>query len=126
MSEESTINQFTSLKGVGKVKAKLLYDNGFTSLEKLKGASLEKLTKIEGINETLAKGIIDQTNSTGKTEKAEKPKQEKKSEGKTEEKAVQKTETKEEVQIVEEKEDEHKVKKKPELDSQLKGSLQKR
>ncbi len=132
MSEESVINQFTSLKGVGKAKAKFLYDNGFTSLEKLKGASLENLTKIEGINDALAKGIIDQTNSAGKTEKAEKPKQEKKSETKTEEKAVQKIETKEkpvkeeEVQIVEEKEKEYKVKKKPELDSQLKGSLQKR
>jgi large subunit ribosomal protein L32e len=46
MTKETVLKEFEALKGVGKVKAKLLYDSGYDSLEKLKKAKIKDLTKL--------------------------------------------------------------------------------
>jgi len=51
MTKEDVVKEFSSLKGVGKAKAELLYENGFNSSDKLKKASVKDLTKIKGVNE---------------------------------------------------------------------------
>jgi len=58
--KEEVISQFTQLEGVGRKKAEALYEAGFRSLEELKKASVEELSKVEGIGETLAKKIKEQ------------------------------------------------------------------
>jgi large subunit ribosomal protein L32e len=135
MTKEDVVKQFTSLKGIGKAKAELLYNNGLDSLDKLRKASIEELTKIKGINEKFAKDIKDQleaeSKETAKPEKKAKtetkPKKEKttKEESKTEEKTkAEKKEKEEEVEIVEEKEEkEYKAKIKPELNKERKDGL---
>jgi large subunit ribosomal protein L32e len=79
MTKETVLKEFEALKGVGKAKAKLLYENGYDSLEKLKKAKTKDLAKLKGITEKNAKEIIDQLKekkqkTTKKT--AEKKKQE--------------------------------------------------
>ena len=49
--KDDTIKEFSSLKGVGKKKAELLFDSGLDSMSKLKKASVKDLTAIEGFNE---------------------------------------------------------------------------
>ncbi len=128
MTKEDVVKEFSSLKGVGKAKAELLYENGFTSLEKLKKASVKDLTKIKGINEKLVKEIKNQLDEGKTEEKKEKPKAKKtekepaKAKKEPEEKTEQKKEE-EKVEIVEEEKKEHKAKIKPELTSDLKKSL---
>ena len=117
MSKEEVIKELTAIKGLGKVKAELLYDNGFDSIDKLKVASSEDLTKIKGISEKNAKDILNQL----KVEKKEEPKKVKEKPETKEEK-----EKKEEVEIVEEAEEKYKVKQKPDLDKQEKEKLAKR
>ena len=117
MSKEEVIKELTAIKGLGKVKAELLYENGFDSMDKLKVVSLEDLTKIKGISEKNANDILNQL----KGETKEEPKKVKE---KTETK--EKKEKKEEVEIVEETEEEYKVKQKPDLDKQEKEKLAKR
>ena len=69
MTKEEVIKEITALKGLGKVKAELLYKHGFDSMDKLKAASLEDLTKIKGISEKNANDILNQL----KIEKKEEP-----------------------------------------------------
>jgi len=112
MTKEAVLKEFEALKGVGKVKAKLLYENGFDSMEKLRKAKLKDLTKIKGFTEKNAKEILDQL-------KAKKEK--------TPEKTVTKAEAKEKkeeaVEIVEEKEGAYSPKIKPQLSEQEKKQL---
>jgi large subunit ribosomal protein L32e len=60
MAKKDVIKKFSSLKGIGKVKAELLYNNGYDSVKKLKEATVEDLIKINGINEKDANLIKDQ------------------------------------------------------------------
>jgi large subunit ribosomal protein L32e len=129
MTKEDIIKEFTALKGVGKAKAELLYDNGFDSLDKLKKASIEDLAKVKGVNDKFAKEIKDQLGVTKtKPKDVKKPKEkiepkvEKAPEKKEEEKKAEVKE--EEAEIVEEEEEEeYKTKKKPELSKELKDKL---
>ncbi len=50
------------IKGVGRVRARRLYDSGFTSIEKLKSADVKNLSSIPGIGEKLAQEILRQVN----------------------------------------------------------------
>jgi len=136
MTKEDVIKEFSSLNGVGKAKAELIYNSGLDSLEKLGKASIEDLVKIKGINEKFAKDIKDQlkkevgTNSEKKAEKP--PSKPEKTAGK---KSTSETKTKEEkpktvrkeekdVEIIEEEEEgAYRVKKKPELSKELKERL---
>ena len=114
MTKESVLKEFEALKGVGKVKAKLLYDNGFDSMEKLKKAKIKDLIKLKGITEKNAKEIINQI-------KDEKEKTVKKvSEKKIEEPKKKKIE---DVEIVDEKEGAYKPKIKPQLNEKEKEQL---
>jgi len=49
-----------SLKGVGRVKARLLYNKGYMSLEDIKKASVADLAKIRGIGRVLSTRILEQ------------------------------------------------------------------
>ncbi len=136
MAKEDVIKEFSSLNGVGKVKAELIYNSGFDSLEKLGKASVTDLVKIKGINEKFAKDIKDQLKKeidTTSGKKAEKPPL--KPEKTVEKKSASETKTKEEkpktvrkeeedVEIIEEEEEgTYRVKKKPELSKELKERL---
>jgi large subunit ribosomal protein L32e len=119
MTKEAVLKEFEALKGVGKAKAKLLYDNGFDSMDKLKKAKLKDLTKLKGITEKNAKEILGQLK-----EKKEKPakktkelKEEKKDTEETNEKKIH------DVEIVEEKKGAYKPKIKPQLDNKQKEQL---
>lgn len=115
MTKEAVLKEFEALKGVGKAKAKLLYDNGYDSLEKLKKAKIKDLTKLKGISEKNAKEIIDQL-------KAKKEKPVKKTE-EAKEQAEQPEKKEEAVEIVEQKEGAYHPKIKPELNKQQKEQL---
>lgn len=118
MTKEDVIKKFTEVKGLGKVKAELLYDNGYNSMEKLKNSTKEDLVKIKGITEKNANDILSQL----KDKKAEKPK-EKTPKVEVKEPEKVKGEKKEEVEIVEETEKEYNVKIKPELNKNEKEQL---
>jgi len=143
MAKDDVIREFTSLKGVGKAKAELLYKNGFNSLEKLKKASVADLTKVEGISAAAAKDIASQFKKPAKAKKTatKKPAEKKpvepkrkpvekkvavkpKPEAKKEEKP-KKEDKKEEAVEIEEKEEEekYKVKKKPTLSKEQQEKL---
>lgn len=129
MTKEDVIKQFTNLKGVGKTKAELLYDNGFTSLEKLSKATSKDLIKIQGITEKNAIDIITQL-KTEKTEETTKTAEKKPTtKPKTSEPPKEKTaptkpkEVAEPVEIIEETEGGYLVKQKPTLSKNLKHQL---
>ena len=44
MTKDDVIKEFTKIQGVGQAKAELLYKNGFTTLNKLKNASIEAVS----------------------------------------------------------------------------------
>jgi large subunit ribosomal protein L32e len=112
MTKETVLKEFEALKGVGKVKAKLLYDNGYDSLEKLKKAKIKDLTKLKGITEKNAKEILDQLKE--KKEKTVK---------KSDEAKEQKDEKAESVEIVDQKEGAYQPKIKPQLNDREKEQL---
>jgi len=114
MTKETVLKEFEALKGVGKVKAKLLYDNGFDSLEKLKKAKIKDLTKLKGITEKNAKEILDQLKEKKEktTKKTDEPKEEEQKEKKAEA-----------VEIVDQKEGAYQPKIKPQLNEKEKEQL---
>jgi large subunit ribosomal protein L32e len=115
MTKEAVLKEFEALKGVGKVKAKLLYDNGFESIEKLKKAKIKDLTKLKGITEKNANEILGQIK-----EKKEKPMNktpEKKDKEEPKEKKA------DDVEIVDKKEGAYKPKIKPQLNEKEKKQL---
>ncbi|UCH71951.1 MAG: 50S ribosomal protein L32e [Thermoplasmatales archaeon] len=125
MSKEDVIKEFTSLKGVGKAKAELLYKNGFDSLEKLKRASVKNLEKVSGINEKFAINLKNQLKESGeKPKKKDEKIKTKKPEKKEEEKLELKDE--EEIEVVEDQEKKYQTKKKPDIDKKKKEQLIKR
>ena len=122
MVKKDVIKEFLSLKGVGKVKAEMLYNSGFNSLEKLRSASIEDLVKINSIDEKLAKGIKNQLKKETKIipPKMDKPAEEKTAlKAKSKEKDIEKheKEEKETVEIAKEV-DAYLVKKKQVLDKE--------
>jgi large subunit ribosomal protein L32e len=115
MTKETVLKEFEALKGVGKVKAKLLYDNGFESMEKLKKAKIKDLTKLKGITEKNANEILGQIKE--KKEKPVKKTLEKKDKEESKEKKA------DDVEIVEKKEGVYKPKIKPQLNEKEKNQL---
>ncbi len=55
--EDDAIKQLTTLDGVGKAKAKLLFDAGFKDINSIKKASIDEIAGIKGIGEKLANKI---------------------------------------------------------------------
>jgi large subunit ribosomal protein L32e len=115
MTKEAVLKEFEALKGVGKVKAKLLYDNGYDSLEKLKKAKIKDLTKLRGITEKNAKEILDQLKE--KKEKTTKKTDERKQQEEPKEKKDAS------VEIVDQKEGAYQPKIKPQLTDKEKEQL---
>lgn len=115
MTKEEVLKEFEAIKGVGKVKAKLLYDNGFNSLDKLKKAKIKDLTKLKGITEKNAKEILDQLKD--KKEKTAKKTAEKKDQ------EEQKEKKEEPVEIVDKKQGAYIPKIKPQLGQKEKEQL---
>jgi large subunit ribosomal protein L32e len=131
MAKEAVLKEFEALKGVGKAKAKLLYDNGYESLDDLKKASVKDLVKIKGITEKNAREILTQV-KTKKEKPAKKPAQTKAKAApvkkpQAEEKPAEKKHEEEKpapaVEIVEEKAGEYKAKIKPELTQEQREQL---
>jgi large subunit ribosomal protein L32e len=115
MTKEAVLKEFEALKGVGKVKAKLLYDNGYDSVEKLKKAKIKDLTKLKGITEKNANEILDQL-------KAKKEKTTKKAD-ETPEQEEPKQKDEKTVEIVDQKEGAYHPKIKPQLNEDEKDQL---
>jgi hypothetical protein len=57
VSKSEVIEQFTQVEDITTEHAELLYNEGFTSIEKLKSATTEELAKVDGISPTLARKI---------------------------------------------------------------------
>lgn len=57
--EDEAIKQLTTIEGVGKAKAKLLYDAGFMTIASIKKASVDEIGGIKGIGSKLANKIKD-------------------------------------------------------------------
>lgn len=55
--ENEAIEQLTTIDGVGKAKAKLLYDAGFETIESVKKANTDDIAAVKGIGEKLANKI---------------------------------------------------------------------
>jgi large subunit ribosomal protein L32e len=55
--ENEAIKQLTTIEGVGKAKAKILYDAGFKTIESVKKANEDEIAEIKGIGEKLAQKI---------------------------------------------------------------------
>lgn len=55
--EDNEIDQLTKLDGVGKSKAKILYDAGFKTVDSIKKASVDDIAEVKGIGDKLAKKI---------------------------------------------------------------------
>jgi len=72
MKKDELINLLTSIEGIGKAKAEAIYNSGMDSIEKLRKASLEDLTKIKGISEELAKKIKEHVDKLEEKETKEK------------------------------------------------------
>jgi len=66
--KEEVISQLTQLEGIGKKKAEALYEAGFRSLEDLRRATVEEISKVEGIGEALARKIKEQLGKIYKEE----------------------------------------------------------
>jgi large subunit ribosomal protein L32e len=116
--EGEVIKQFTTIKGIGNAKAKSLYQSGYTSLEKLKKASLEELAAVKGISDEIAQGIINQLKEGEERLGAA-------AEVTAEEEIVTTPEIKikeeEEIEVGEERK--YQVKKKPDLDDETREKL---
>jgi large subunit ribosomal protein L32e len=134
MAREDVIKEFSSLKGVGKAKAELLYDSGFTSIAKLKKATLSEISAVKGITEKSAQDLLDQLKDKKEATKKEPEKitsesAQKKVKKPIEEKPIpkekkeKKPQKEEKVEIVQGDEEVYKVKKKPELSDEMKKRL---
>jgi tetratricopeptide (TPR) repeat protein len=54
---DETIKEFTTIPGIGKSKAIVLYEAGYESMEQLEKVGVKKLAKVKGISKGLAKKI---------------------------------------------------------------------
>ena len=64
MTKKEMITTLTSLKGIGTAKAEALIDAGYNTPEKIIDASLEDLTGVPGISESVATSIQEQLKQT--------------------------------------------------------------
>ncbi len=55
--------ELASIRGVGRVRARSLYESGYLDEDDLRGADLEELTRVRNIGEGTAKSILRQVNS---------------------------------------------------------------
>lgn len=60
---DEAIKTLRDIRGISEAKAKSLYDNGYTSIEALRNADVNKLAAIKGIGDKLAHTIIENANN---------------------------------------------------------------
>jgi large subunit ribosomal protein L32e len=60
MTQEDFFNILISIDGIGNSKAKALVDRGYDTIEKIQSATIEELTKVKGISDTIAKSLKNQ------------------------------------------------------------------
>jgi len=58
MTKTSFVETLTEIKGIGQAKAEAIADAGYTSFTSLQHASIEELTAIKGVSETVAKTLL--------------------------------------------------------------------
>ncbi len=115
-AKADVLKEFQSIKGIGKAKAESLYDNGYTSMEKLLKASKADLAKVKGMTPKAAGELYAALKAKPKKEAAKKPAQKEKAKPKEEAKEPAASgEAASEVQIVEHGEKVYTPKIKPEL-----------
>ena len=126
MAKKEFITKLTSLKGIGEAKAEALYDNGYDTIKKLTSASIEDLTKVDGISESVAKSIQKQLKSAPSSKKVTKKPTEKpaKKESKKPEKKDVKGSEEKPKEDTPSKKKEKVIKKKPDLPESLGKSLE--
>ncbi|PKL54429.1 MAG: 50S ribosomal protein L32e [Candidatus Methanoperedenaceae archaeon HGW-Methanoperedenaceae-1] len=78
--EDEAIKQLTTLDGVGKSKAKLLYDAGFETIVSIKDAGVGEIAGIKGIGDKLAQRIKKSADESDIGETAEESVKEEKAE----------------------------------------------
>ena len=127
MTKKDVKEKLKKIKGVDDPTATSIYDAGFTSVEKLKKAKIDRLSAIKGVNKELAKRIVaemkekketKQETAKEKKEKNEK-KEDKEEKAEKKEKHERKEAKKEKPKIVEKE-----IKKiKPKLTKELKEKL---
>lgn len=61
--------KLTALKGVGRVRARKLFEAGFTSPSELKSLDIETLAAVETIGKTIAREILDQVQTSSSSYK---------------------------------------------------------
>jgi helicase len=54
------LTELTQIKGVGRIRARILFDKGYKNFKDLKNTPLDDLTQIDKIGKTLAKEILEQ------------------------------------------------------------------
>ncbi len=59
MTKEEFIDEIAALPGVGKAKAKALYEAGFTTVDELEEAAVDDLTEVSGIGARTAEAILE-------------------------------------------------------------------
>lgn len=130
MTRDDVVKRFTELKGIGKAKAELLYDHGFTSVEKLSTATVEDLSSIKGITKKNAEDLLAQLQKPSEKKTTEKkPKPASDAVKKTKEPAkkspasAEEAEEKAAVEIVEDTDDAYHAKRKPVLTDSQKEQL---
>jgi large subunit ribosomal protein L32e len=102
-TKKEVLKSLTSLKGIGTVKAEAIIGAGYDSIEKIQQASIEELTNINGISDSIATSL---KNQLAESEPAEKPKE-------TPEKPTEIKEQKKETEKPEKTAEKPKQKKKP-------------
>ena len=60
-----------SLKGIGRVRARALFNEGFKTINELRGVPLKRLAQIKSIGEGVAKSIKSQIGESNKGEEKE-------------------------------------------------------
>ena len=70
IKEEKKIEAFKEIESIDKKIAILLFDNGFTSVDSIRAASLKDLTRIKGIKKGSARKIMKEINELTKTKKS--------------------------------------------------------
>jgi helicase len=60
------LTELTQLKGVGRVRARNLFEKGYKNFADLKKAGLDELAEIDKIGKNLAKEILEQLSKPGK------------------------------------------------------------
>jgi len=60
MAKDDIMQKLTSLKGIGQGKAEALVNEGYDTIKKIQSASIDELTKVKGINETVARSLQSQ------------------------------------------------------------------